>query len=81
MDKLRIGMERIWKGEVDKPDVLRDNLQDLVALVVLGGVGLVSLGLTGVVTQATAWVLDAGRPRGRAGLRHAHLGARHRRSR
>jgi membrane protein len=58
MDKLRIGMERIWKGHVDEPDVLRDNLQDLVALVALGAVGLASLGLTGGVTQATSWVLD-----------------------
>jgi membrane protein len=58
MDKLRVGMERIWKGHVDEPDVLRDNLQDLVALVALGAVGLASLGLTGGVTQATSWVLD-----------------------
>ena len=58
MDKLRVGMERIWKGHVDEPDVLRDNVQDLVALVLLGAVGLTSLGLTGAVTQATSWVLD-----------------------
>jgi membrane protein len=58
IDQLRIGMERIWKGHVDAPDALRDNLQDLVALVVLGAVGLASLGLTGAVTQATSWVLD-----------------------
>jgi membrane protein len=58
MDKLRVGMERIWKGHVDEPDVLRDNVQDLVALVLLGAVGLASLGLTGAVTQATSWVLD-----------------------
>jgi membrane protein len=58
MDKLRIGMERIWKGYVEEPDVLRDNLQDLVALVALGAVGLASLGLTGGVTQATSWVLN-----------------------
>jgi membrane protein len=58
MDKLRIGMELIWKGEVDEPDVLRDNLQDLLALVALGAVGLAGLGLTGGVTQATSWVLD-----------------------
>jgi membrane protein len=57
MDKLRVGMELIWKGEVDRPDVLRDNLQDLLALVALGAVGLASLGLTGGVTQATSWVL------------------------
>jgi membrane protein len=58
MDKLRVGMERIWKGHVDDPDVLRDNVQDVFALVVLGAVGLASLGLTGGVTQATSWVLD-----------------------
>jgi membrane protein len=57
MDKLRVGMELIWKGHVDEPDVLRDNLQDLLALVALGAVGLASLGLTGGVTQATSWVL------------------------
>jgi membrane protein len=58
MDKLRVGMERIWKGHVDEPDVLRDNLADLVALVLLGAVGLASLGLTGAVTQASSWVLS-----------------------
>jgi membrane protein len=58
MDKLRVGMERIWKGHVDPSDVLKDNVQDLLALVALGAVGLVSLGLTGGVTQATSWVLD-----------------------
>jgi membrane protein len=57
MDKLRVGMERIWKGHVDPSDVLRDNLQDVIALVALGGLGLVSLGLTGGVTQATSRVL------------------------
>ncbi|HEY0403349.1 MAG TPA: YhjD/YihY/BrkB family envelope integrity protein, partial [Blastococcus sp.] len=52
------GMERIWKGRVDPSDVLRDNLQDLVALVALGAVGLLGLGLTGGVTQATSRVLE-----------------------
>ena len=58
IDNLRIGMEQIWKGHVDKPDILRDNLQDLVALLALGGVGLASLGITAAVTQATSWVMD-----------------------
>ena len=57
VDKLRIGMERIWKGHVEPSDVLRDNLQDVVALVVLGAVGLAGLALTGGVTQATSHVL------------------------
>lgn len=58
IDKLRIGMEQIWKGRVDEPDVLRDNLADVVALVALGAVGLLSLGLTGVATQTTSTVLE-----------------------
>ena len=57
MDQLRIGMERIWKGHVDEAEFLRDNLQDLVALVALGAAGALSLGLTGGVTQATSHVL------------------------
>jgi membrane protein len=59
MDKLRLGMERIWKGRVDDPEFLRDNLQDVLALAALGVAGLVSLGLTGAVTRATSWTLAA----------------------
>jgi membrane protein len=58
MDKLRLGMERIWKGRVDDPEFLRDNLQDLLALVALGLLGFLSLGFTGLVTQATGWLLE-----------------------
>jgi membrane protein len=57
VDKLRIGMELIWKGRVEKSDFLRDNGQDLLALVVLGGIGVLSLGLTGAVTQETSRVM------------------------
>jgi membrane protein len=58
MDKLRVGMERIWKGHVDEPDVLRDNLQDLLALLALGAIGVASLGLTGGITRGTTWFLE-----------------------
>jgi membrane protein len=58
VDKLRIGMELIWKGHVEKSDVLRDNLQDLIALVALGGIGVVSLALTGALTQGSSRVLE-----------------------
>ena len=58
VDKLRIGMERIWKGHVDEPDFLRDNLNDLLALLALGGIGLVSLGLTGAVTRESSRVME-----------------------
>ncbi|MGY1708128.1 YihY/virulence factor BrkB family protein [Geodermatophilus sp. SYSU D00758] len=57
MDKLRIGMERIWKGRADEPEFLKDNLHDLSALLALGVLGVLSLGFTGLVTQATGWVL------------------------
>jgi membrane protein len=57
MDKLRIGMERIWRGRADEPEFLRDNLQDLLALLALGATGLLSLGVTGVITQAAGWLL------------------------
>jgi membrane protein len=57
IDKLRIGMERIWKGYVDPPEFWRDNLQDLLALITLGAAGLASIGLTGVVTGFTSRVL------------------------
>ncbi len=58
MDKLRIGMEQIWKGSVDEPEFWRDNLADVVALLALGAAGLASIGLTGFATQATSRVLS-----------------------
>jgi membrane protein len=69
VDKLRIGMELIWKGAVDKAEFLRDNLQDMLALVALGGIGVVSLALTGALTQGSSRVmgllgLDDGRGSG-----------------
>jgi membrane protein len=51
-------MELIWKGHVDESDVLRDNLQDLLALLALGAIGVASLGLTGGVTRVTTWFLE-----------------------
>jgi membrane protein len=58
MDKLRIGMERIWRGRAEDPEFLRDNVQDLLALLALGLLGFLSLGFTGLVTQATGWLLE-----------------------
>ena len=58
MDKLRVGMERIWRGRADEPEFIRDNVQDLLALVAIGTAGLISLGLTGGVTRALSWLLE-----------------------
>jgi membrane protein len=57
IDKLRLGMERIWKGHADEPEFIRDNVADLLALLVLGGLGVASLLLTGLVTQGASEVL------------------------
>src|SRR3954451_3108141 len=59
IDKLRIGMERLWKGRVEPRDWIRDNVADLVALLALGAAGLLSIGLTGAVTRATSLILEA----------------------
>ncbi|MGY1741991.1 MULTISPECIES: YihY/virulence factor BrkB family protein [unclassified Blastococcus] len=58
IDKLRVGMEQIWRGRVDEPEFWRDNLQDVLSLVLLGAVALLSLALTGVATTATTWTLE-----------------------
>jgi membrane protein len=58
IDQLRIGMERIWTGHVEEPDFWRDNLTDLLALLLLGGLGTAGLLLSGVLTQATSAVLE-----------------------
>src|SRR3712207_3247731 len=51
MDKLRLGMERIWKGRVDDPEILRENLQDLMALAAFGLARLLRLVFPGMLTH------------------------------
>lgn len=58
MDKLRIGVRRIWTGQPVEPDFLKDNVRDVVSFLALGAVGVVSIGLTGGATTATSWVLE-----------------------
>ena len=58
MDKLRVGVRRMWTGRPFEADFLKDNLRDLVAFVALVVVGLLSLALTVGATTATSWVLD-----------------------
>jgi membrane protein len=62
MDKLRIGVRRVWTGRPVEGDFLKDNLRDAVAFVALAVVLLLSLALTVGATTATEWVL------GRLGL-------------
>ncbi len=59
IDKLRVGMDIIWRGEPDQPDFLGDRLKDLVVLLGLAGAGVVSIALTTGTTAASRVVFDA----------------------
>ena len=58
MDKLRVGVRRVWTGRLVEADLLKDNLRDVISFVALAVAGLLSLALTGGATTATTWVLD-----------------------
>ena len=58
MDKLRIGVRRVWTGRLVEADFLKDNLRDVLSFVALAVAGLLSVALTGGATTATAAVLD-----------------------
>jgi membrane protein len=57
-DKLRVGMDVVWRGRPDPPEFLADRVKDLGALLGLGAAGLVSIGLTTGATAASSRVLD-----------------------
>lgn len=54
MDKLRIGVRRVWTGRPVEADFLKDNVRDVLSFVALAVVGLLSIALTGGATTATA---------------------------
>jgi membrane protein len=58
MDKLRVGMDVVWRGRPDPPDFLTDRLRDLGALIGLGAAGVVSIALTAGATKASSLLLD-----------------------
>jgi membrane protein len=58
MDKLRVGMDVVWRGRPDPPEFLADRVKDLVALLGLGAVGAASIALTTVATSASSRLLD-----------------------
>jgi membrane protein len=58
MDKLRVGMDVVWRGHPDPPDFLTDRLKDLAALLGLGAAGVFSIALTTGATAASSWLLD-----------------------
>jgi membrane protein len=57
MDKLRVGMDVVWRGRPDPPDFVTDRLRDLGALLALGAAGVVSIALTTGATAASSWLL------------------------
>ncbi len=58
MDKLRVGMDVVWRGRPDPPDFLADRVEDLGALLGLGAAAAVSIALTTSATGASSRVLD-----------------------
>jgi membrane protein len=57
MDKLRVGMDIVWRGRPDPPNFLTDRRRDLGALLGLGVAGALSIGLTTGATAASSWLL------------------------
>jgi membrane protein len=58
MDKVRVGMDVVWRGRPDPPSFLTDRLRDLGALLGLGAAATVSIALTTGATAASSRVLD-----------------------
>ena len=58
MDKLRVGMDVVWRGRPDPADFLADRIKDLVALLGLGVAGAASIALTTTATSASSRLLD-----------------------
>ncbi len=59
MDKVRTGMDVIWRGRPDPPDFLLDRVKDLGALLGFGAAGALSIALTAATTAASSRVLAA----------------------
>jgi membrane protein len=58
MDKLRVGMDVVWRGRPDPPDFLADRLKDLGALLGFGAAFVLSIALTTGATAASSWLMD-----------------------
>ncbi len=58
IDKLRVGMDIVWRGEPDPPDFLGDRLKDLLVLLGLAGAGLLSIALSTGTTAASSYAFD-----------------------
>jgi membrane protein len=57
MDKLRVGMDVVWRGRPDPPNFFRDRVKDLGALLGLGVASATSIALTTGATAASSWLL------------------------
>ncbi len=58
VDKLRVGMDVVWRGRPDPADFFRDRVRDLGALLGLGVAGGISVGLTTTATAASSRLLE-----------------------
>jgi membrane protein len=57
MDKLRVGMDVVWRGRPDPPNFVADRVKDLVALLGLGAAAVLSIALTTTATTASSRLL------------------------
>ncbi|WP_369131112.1 YihY/virulence factor BrkB family protein, partial [Modestobacter roseus] len=58
MDRIRVGMDVVWRGQPDPPAFLADRVKDVAGLLGFGVAGALSVGLTTGATSASAWLLD-----------------------
>ncbi|WP_455428461.1 YihY/virulence factor BrkB family protein [Klenkia terrae] len=58
VDKLRVGMDVVWRGRPDQPDFLGDRLKDLLVLLGLAGAGVLSIALSTGTTAAAGYAFD-----------------------
>lgn len=58
MDKLRVGMDVVWRGRPDPPAFVADRVKDLVALLGFGAAAALSIALTAGATAASSWLVD-----------------------
>ncbi len=57
VDKLRVGMDIVWRGQPDQPDFLGDRLKDALVLVGFATVGVLTIALSTATTAASSYVL------------------------
>ncbi|OMQ14359.1 hypothetical protein A7K94_0217240, partial [Modestobacter sp. VKM Ac-2676] len=58
MEKIRVGMDVVWRGQPDPPAFFTDRVRDVGGLLGFGVAGALSIALTTGATSASTWVLE-----------------------